>query len=107
MLRKPLLPLILFLPFLAPAETAQITTSEIAGDKVVGDYNLDDASPTNEYQMGLYASTDNFTVPMAKVKGDVGGEIKPGTDKKIEWNVKEELGEFQGDISLEVRGKVF
>lgn len=92
---------------LASAQTAQIKTIELAGEKIVVHYDLDDSSPTNEYQIGLYASTDNFAVPMSKVKGDVGSEVKPGLDRKIEWNVKDELGNFTGDLSLEVRGKVF
>jgi hypothetical protein len=102
-----LLPLLLSISFTSFSQTVQIKKIELAGDKVIVVYDLDDASPTNEYVMGLYASTDNFTVPMAKVKGDVGGDIKPGTNKRIEWNVKQELGDFTGDISLEVRGKVF
>jgi hypothetical protein len=95
------------LPFYSLAQTVQIKNIQLAGSKVIVYYDLEDSSPTNEYQLGLYASTDNFTVPMSKVKGDVGGEIKPGLNKKIEWDVKEELGDFTGDISLEIRGKVF
>jgi hypothetical protein len=94
-------------PAFSFAQTAQIKNIQLAGNKVIVHYDLDDESPTNEYQLGLYASTDNFSVPMSKVKGDVGGEIKPGTNKKIEWDIKDELGDFTGDISLEIRGKVF
>jgi hypothetical protein len=95
------------LPFFLQAQSVRIQHIEIAGDKIVVVYDLDDSSPTNEYQIGLYASTDKFAVAMAKVKGDVGDEVKPGNGKRIEWNIVEELGEFAGDLSLEVRGKVF
>lgn len=95
------------LPIYSLAQTVQIKTIQLAGNKVIVHYDLEDSSPTNEYQIGLYASTDNFTVPMSKVKGDVGGEIKPGVGKKIEWDIKEELGDFTGNLSLEIRGRVF
>ena len=89
------------------AQNVIIKKVELQGDKVIVHYELDDSNPNNEYQLQLYASKDNFAAPLSKVKGDVGDEIKPGTDKKIEWNIREELGGYKGRISLEVRGKVF
>ena len=98
---------VLFLPLYCAAQTVAIKKVELAGDKIIVQYELDDSNPNNEYFMNLYASKDNYTVAMTKVKGDVGPEIKPGTVKKIEWNFKDELGDYDGDIALEIRGKVF
>ena len=89
------------------AQNVIIKKVELQGDKVIVHYELDDSNPNHEYQLQLYASKDNFAAPLTKVKGDVGDEIKPGSDKKIEWNIREELGGYKGRISLEVRGKVF
>ena len=89
------------------AQNVIIKKVELQGDKVIVHYELDDSNPNHEYQLQLYASKDNFAAPLIKVKGDVGDEIKPGSDKKIEWNIREELGGYKGRISLEVRGKVF
>ncbi len=97
----------LSLPVVGAAQTVLIKQVSLAGDKIIVKYELEDSNPNNEYLMNLYISNDNFTVPMTKVKGDVGPEIKPGTLKTIEWNFKEELGDYNGDISLEVRGRVF
>jgi hypothetical protein len=89
------------------AQNIAIKRVELAGEKIIVHYDLDDSNPNNEYQLNLYASKDNYTVPMTKVKGDVGNEIKPGTGKKIEWNINTEFGDYDGDLALEVRGKVF
>ena len=99
--------LAVLMPLFGVAQTASIKKVQLAGDKIIVQYELDDSNPNNEYLMSLYSSKDNYTVAMTKVKGDVGPEIKPGTLKTIEWNFKEELGDFNGEIALEVRGKVF
>ncbi|GHN02077.1 hypothetical protein WSM22_35660 [Cytophagales bacterium WSM2-2] len=103
------LPLVLglLLPLVCSAQSVKIKRVELAKEKVIVHYDLDDSNPNNEYQLNLYASKDNYTVPMTKVRGDVGNEIKPGTNKKIEWNINDELGDYEGELALEVRGKVF
>ena len=106
---KGLLLLLLF-GFISVASTAQtvaIKKVELAGDKIIVHYELDDSNPNHEYQLSLYSSKDNFATPLTKVKGDVGDEIKPGIDKKIEWNIREEFGGYKGRISLEIKGKIF
>ena len=80
---------------------------ELAGEKIIVHYDLEDSNPNNEYQISLYSSQNNFATALAKVSGDVGAEVKAGYGKKITWNAKEELGPFKGKLSLEVRGKVF
>lgn len=92
---------------LANAQTVSISKVEIAGEKVIVHYDLEDSNPANEYQINLYASESNFTTALTKVTGDVGTEIKPGIDKKIEWSIREELGPYKGKLSLEVRGRMF
>lgn len=105
---KRLLPLLVVLVSLSSyAQNVIVHKVELAGDKIIVHYELDDSNPLHEYQLQLFASKDNFANPLTKVKGDVGDEIKPGKDKKIEWNIREELGGYKGRIALEVRGKVF
>ncbi len=105
---KRLLPLLLVLISLGSyAQNVIVHKVELVGDKIIVHYELDDSNPIHEYQLQLFASKDNFANPLTKVKGDVGDEIKPGKDKKIEWNIREELGGYKGRIALEVRGKVF
>lgn len=103
---------LLFLIFIlqtsfAHAQVVIIKKIELGGDKITVIYDLDDSNPNNEYLLSLYTSKDNFNTPMSKVKGDVGGEIKPGNNKRIEWNIREEYGSYRGELQVEVRGKVF
>lgn len=92
---------------LLQAQTVIIKKVELAGEKVIIHYDLDDSNPNNEYKLDLYASKDNFIAPLTKVKGNVGPEVKPGTGHKIEWSIIEEYGAYKGKISLEIRGKVY
>lgn len=89
------------------SQTVTIKKIELAGQNIVVHYDLDDSNPNNEFQINLYASKDKFSAPLVKVKGDVGPDVKPGINKKIEWNINEEYSGYKGKISLEIRGKVF
>jgi hypothetical protein len=89
------------------AQTAVIRNVELAGDKIIVHYDLEDANPSNEYKLNLYASKDNFVAPLAKVSGDIGGEVTPGVNKKVVWSVLEELGGYRGRLALEIRGNVY
>lgn len=89
------------------AQKVTIKRVELAGEKIIVHYDLEDSNPNNEYQIALYSSQSNFSTALTKVKGDVGTEVKPGADRKIEWSIREELGPYKGRLSLEVRGKQF
>lgn len=91
----------------ATAQSVTIKKIELAGEKVIVYYDLDDSNPNNEYQLNLYASKDKFSAPLTKVKGDVGDAVKPGPDRKVEWNLIQEYGGYKGKLSLEIRGRVF
>ncbi len=106
-MKKTLLLVFLGLSLNAAAQSVAIRKMEMAGDKVVIHYDLDDSNPGHEYQLNLYASNSNFATALTKVSGDVGNEIKPGTDHKIVWAMRDELGPYKGRISLEVRGKMY
>lgn len=92
---------------LSHAQTASIKKVELAGEKIIVHYDLDDSNPANEYQIQLFASQSNFATALTKVQGDIGNEVKPGSNKKIEWNVREEIGPYKGRLSLEIRGRMF
>lgn len=107
MLRTTFLVLILLSGCFAHAQKIAVKKIEVAGEKIIVHYDLDDGNPNNEYQVSLYSSKNGFSTPLAKVSGDVGDEVKIGLNKSIVWNVKEELGPYKGRLSLEVRGKVY
>ena len=91
----------------AHAQKASIKKVELAGEKIIVYYDLEDSNPANEYQISLYSSQSNFATALTRVKGDVGSEVKAGSNKKIEWNIREELGPYKGKLALEIRGKMF
>lgn len=93
--------------FSVSAQTIAISWVEIAGSKIIVHYDLESANPNHEFTINLFSSKDNFSSPLTKVTGDVGNEIKPGKDKKIVWDVIAELGNYRGDLELEVRGKLY
>jgi hypothetical protein len=89
------------------AQKVAVKKVELAGEKIIVHYDLEDSNPNNEYQIFLYSSQNNFSTALTKVKGDVGSEVKSGSDRKIEWNIMEELGPYKGKLALEVRGNVY
>lgn len=91
----------------AAAQSVTISKVELAGDKIIVHYNLENSNPTSNFLLNLYESRDNFATPLAKVAGDVGSEVKPGSNKKIEWNIRQEYGNYKGKLALELRGKVY
>src|SRR4051812_7471077 len=95
--------LMVLVSFQSFSQTVVLKKIELGGEKIVVHYDLEDSNPNHFYRIQLFSSTDNFAYPLNKVSGDVGLDIRPGTGKKIEWNVFEELKEPNGKISLEIR----
>jgi hypothetical protein len=89
------------------AQSVAIKKVELAGELIIVHYDLEDSNPNNEYLINLYSSKDNYFAALTKVSGDVGMEVKPGTDKKIMWKIRDEYGAYKGKIALEIRGKVY
>ena len=94
------------------AQEFSIKKIEITPDQVIIHYDLIDTTRYRTYTVRVYSSADNFLAPLTKVSGHVSSnaivEVAPGTNKKIVWNSKEELGvSFIGNLELEVRGRVY
>lgn len=97
-----------FLSALSYAQNFTIIKAERQGDNLIVYYDLLDSITNRTYTINVYNSLDNFINPLTKISGDLGLEVKPGGNRKIVWRAKEELGaEFTGDLSLEVRGKIY
>ncbi|MFZ1807063.1 MAG: GPI anchored serine-threonine rich family protein [Cyclobacteriaceae bacterium] len=89
------------------AQKVSINKVDIEGGKIIVFYNLEDANTNHEYLLNLYSSNDNFTEPLKNVTGDIGAEVKPGTNKRVEWNMRQEYGGYKGRIALEIKGRVY
>jgi len=92
---------------LSAAQKVSISKVDLEGEKIIVYFDLEDANTNHEYLLNLYSSNDNYTEPLKSVSGDIGPEVKPGTNKKVVWNIRQEYGGFKGRISLEVRGRVY
>lgn len=83
-------------------ENVKATSSE---EQIIVTYDLIGAQQGQEFRIQLYSSVDNFSTAVLKVTGDIGNRIPAGAQRRIVWNSKEELNDFKGEITLEVRGE--
>lgn len=81
-------------------------TTVLAGEHIEITFDLIDEEGGLTFDLQLFSSHDNYTSPLQYVSGDIGEEVSPGTGKKIIWEAKTELGEYKGEIYLEIRGIV-
>ena len=94
----------------APAALSQeftINQVELTMEGVAIHYDLRDTTKNRLYTVHVFSSKDDFLNPLAKVTGDVGLDVQPGTGKKILWDPKEFGADFRGHVEIEVRGKVY
>ncbi|MEO1253305.1 MAG: Ser-Thr-rich GPI-anchored membrane family protein [Bacteroidota bacterium] len=104
---------ILYLFYLIPicwvhAQSLEIKSISLNGSDVIISYDLLDDDLNHKYTLRLYSSQDNFVQPLTNVVGDVGIDQSVGGNKQIIWHVKDELGDdFKGDVSLELKGKLY
>ena len=90
------------------AQEIQNLDINIEGDQILVNFDLMKVEYDREYDLYLYHSLDDFMYPLGKVTGDVGQRVKGSPmNKTIRWSYVEELGDFEGNISLEVRGKPY
>ena len=89
------------------AQKISLSRIDLEMDKLIVHFSLEDTNPNHTYQISLFSSKDNFATPLTKVTGDVGTEVKAGAEKKIQWNMSQELGSYKGELSIEVRARVF
>lgn len=104
---KPLILCLVILPGIVSSQDLALEWIELAGNKVVLHYKVEDPNKENRYLVNLFTSQDNFSAALAKVSGDVGTDVTPGDDKKIIWDITNELGPFKGKLAFEIRARVF
>jgi hypothetical protein len=86
----------------------EIANIFLKGENVEVRYNILDDRIDRSYAVKLYTSKDNFIQPMELISGYADIDIEVGDNKKLTWNAIEELGnDFQGDVSLEIKGNYF
>ncbi len=103
-----LLSLLLAISLAVTGQEFSIKKVELTNESVILYYDLIDTIKERTYTINVFTSKDSYLAPLQKIKGDAGLEVRPGANKKIVWNSKEELGStFNGDLEMEVRGRVY
>jgi hypothetical protein len=85
------------------AQRVNNVRAQSKGNIVMITYDLLGTISGQIYSVAVYSSHNGMTAPLTQVRGDIGPDLKPGQNKSIEWGVKKELGNFEGDINIEVR----
>lgn len=98
---------ILFL-FILPCRAQEVSYVQavVTGDFVSIYYTLESHIPGQVFEIDVFSSHNDFQEPLKHVRGEVGPDILPGKMKKIEWGVKNELEQYSGEVTFEVRAKV-
>lgn len=90
------------------AQSIDLKYVEIVSNQLIVHYDLTDTMAGRSYSVHLYSSLDGYLNSLEKVSGDVGLEIKPGKDKKIAWDFKQEPGVTpKGRVAIEVKARLF
>jgi hypothetical protein len=105
---KKIFVLFLLCLLLANSRLLSQPTTWIQRDSVIEiTYHFKGIKPGQTYHVSVYASRDGGKTyienPLALVTGDVGKGIRPGTNKKILWEVYKEIPDLEGIIVFDVR----
>jgi hypothetical protein len=84
------------------AQKVENVRASARGEQIIITYDLTGDTPDQLFKVNLYCSHNNFASPVQQVTGAVGDNILSGKDKRIEWNAKNEIRDFKGDLSFEV-----
>ncbi|QHT71578.1 hypothetical protein GXP67_35395 [Rhodocytophaga rosea] len=77
--------------------------AQARGNVVTLTYDLQGTIIGQLYKVEVFSSHNEMAQPLVHVRGEVGPDMKPGINKIIEWGSMKELGDYDGEISLEVR----
>jgi hypothetical protein len=95
-----------FASFSLLAQSISLTKMQIVNDQMHIYYTIEDSNPNNEYLVTVLSSKNNYSAPLTNVSGDVGQEVRSGNRVAI-WDIKEEIGDYVGTLSMEIRAVVF
>jgi hypothetical protein len=93
-----------FVSCIAFSQSIENVSAKFADGKVSITYDLK-GKETQEYEIRVYSSHNQFSVTLRNVSGEVGRKIKSGTGKLIEWDANE-LVNYNGELTFKLRGEV-
>jgi len=95
----------MFLYQLSYGQKFENIVARIDNNIVTVSYDLVSPFGLGSYNVDIYSSHNNYSVPLFKVNGDVGSSITAGNRKTITWDIASELGEYDGTLNFELRGR--
>jgi hypothetical protein len=96
--------LLLFFPCTySVAQQVSNVRAEAKGDVIYVYYDLKGFMDNQKYKISLFSSHNQLEEPLALVSGNVGDTITAGKDKRIEWQAKNELSRYNGEISFQIQ----
>jgi hypothetical protein len=72
------------------------------GERVTITYDITGAPANQKFKVSVYSSHNNYSTPLSLVTGDLN-DVTPGTGRRIEWNARNEMVEYTGDVTFELR----
>jgi hypothetical protein len=108
-MKRFLLLFLLFQSWLGFAQKIENVHSEQDGNNINIYYDLLTKKSTEVFNITVYCSTNGgktFGNSLIGVSGDIGNNITPGKNKKIVWNVLQDMKELSGDIVFNVKAEV-
>jgi hypothetical protein len=75
--------------------------AEVAGNQVLITYDLI-GSKNDMFNVQVFCSSDNYSSPLKFVTGDVGGNIKEGSYKKVYWDFSKENTNNMQNINFKI-----
>lgn len=100
------LSLFVCIPLISSAQQISNVNARLSGETVIISYDLVGTKVGQKFRIELLSSADDYQSPLQNVTGDVGENQLGGSGKQIEWNAKEELGVYSGNITFEVRSTI-
>lgn len=103
-MRIPLLLVLFIASFQLSAQRLEnIRAEAINGGEIVNiTYDITGVPANQKFRISVYGSHNNYSTPLTQVSGDIN-DVTPGTNKKIVWNARGEMVEYNGDVTFELR----
>jgi hypothetical protein len=73
------------------SQSIENVRSSIEGGEVIINYDLLGSDTSQIFEIRFYSTIDNYRQRLYRGVGDVGRDIRPGRNKQIVWNNREEL----------------
>lgn len=93
-------------PFFGQTQTIENIKATFQTNKVVITYDLMNAKSGQDFNVQIFSSHNGYASPLTYLSGDVGSNVKPGSNRRVEWDAQSELHTFSGDITFEVRAEI-